>query len=80
MPVRQEPRTVPEVGEPRRKGRLNDRTLAALGIDPESASQAARRTATSAAISVRDLQHRLTMLGSTQALRTEWRGVKRGRR
>jgi peptidoglycan hydrolase-like protein with peptidoglycan-binding domain len=44
-------------------GRLNDRTLAALGIDPESASQAARRTATPAAMSVRDLQHRLNMLG-----------------
>lgn len=45
-------------------GRLNDRTLAALGIEPESASAGATRPAIAApALSVRDAQHRLNQLG-----------------
>jgi peptidoglycan hydrolase-like protein with peptidoglycan-binding domain len=43
-------------------GRLNDRTLAALGIEPESASSGAPRPAI-ASPSVRDVQHRLNQLG-----------------
>ena len=45
-------------------GRLNDRTLAALGIEPESASSGAPRPAIAApSPSVRDVQHRLNQLG-----------------
>ena len=45
-------------------GRLNDRTLAALGIEPESASAGAPRPAGAApSLSVRDAQHRLNQLG-----------------
>jgi peptidoglycan hydrolase-like protein with peptidoglycan-binding domain len=45
-------------------GRLNDRTLAALGIEPESASSGAPRPAIAqTSPSVRDVQHRLNQLG-----------------
>jgi peptidoglycan hydrolase-like protein with peptidoglycan-binding domain len=45
-------------------GRLNDRTLAALGIEPESASAGAPRPAIAeTSPSVRDVQHRLNQLG-----------------
>jgi peptidoglycan hydrolase-like protein with peptidoglycan-binding domain len=49
-------------------GRLNDRTLAALGIEPEAAPQEAARMTSAAgasnpAPSVRDAQHRLNRLG-----------------
>ena len=45
-------------------GRLNDRTLAALGIEPESASAGAPRPAAAApSMSVHDAQHRLNQLG-----------------
>src|SRR5688572_21453405 len=45
-------------------GRLNDRTLAALGIEPESASAGAPRPAIAqSSPSVRDVQHRLNQLG-----------------
>src|SRR5688572_12608582 len=45
-------------------GRLNDRTLAALGIEPESASAGAPRPPIAEpSPSVRDVQHRLNQLG-----------------